>query len=138
MMHAMTSELHYLTLTALWLSALWIPYIVGVSIYDGKNIKANFISPPDPGRLPAWVKRANRAHLNLVEQFAAFAALVLIAHLIGLSNNWTQWAAIAFFWLRVAHSLVMWIGFAAFPLRSVTFTGAWISILVMGWEVLAS
>ena len=69
-MQTLTTELFYLTLTALWLSALWIPYIVGVSKYDSQNIKANFISPPDPGRLPAWVKRANRAHLNLVEQFA--------------------------------------------------------------------
>jgi uncharacterized MAPEG superfamily protein len=138
MMQAMTTELTYLALTALWLSSLWIPYIVGVSIYDGKNIKANFISPPDPGRLPAWVKRANRAHLNLVEQFAPFAALVVTAHAVGLSNAWTQGAALAFFWLRVAHSLVMWSGFAAFPLRSVIFAGAWVCILVIGWQVLAA
>jgi uncharacterized MAPEG superfamily protein len=137
MMQTLTTELYYLTLTSLWLSALWIPYIVGVSKYDSQNIKANFISPPDPGRLPAWVKRTNRAHLNLVEQFAPFAALVLIAHILGVSNAWTVWAAIAFFWLRVAHSAVMWSGFAAFPLRSVIFTGAWICILILGWQVLA-
>ncbi len=137
-MQALTTELYYLTLTALWLSALWIPYIVGVSMYDGQNIKANFISPPDPARLPAWVKRTNRAHLNLVEQFAPFATLVLIGHVSGLTNAWTQWAAIAFFWLRVAHSAIMWSGFAAFPLRSVVFTGAWICILVFGWQVLVA
>jgi uncharacterized MAPEG superfamily protein len=137
-MQAMTTEIHYLTLTALWLSALWIPYIVGVSIYDSRNMRANFISPPDPGRLPDWVKRANRAHLNLVEQFAPFAVLVLIAQVLGVSNAWTGGAATAFFWLRLAHSLVMWTGFAAFPLRSVIFTGAWVCILMLGWQVLAA
>jgi uncharacterized MAPEG superfamily protein len=135
-MQGLTTELYYLTLTALWLSALWIPFIVGVAMYDSRNMRANFISPPDPGRLPDWVKRANRAHLNLVEQFAPFVVLVLVAHVIGLSNVWTQGAALAFLWLRIAHSVVMWTGFAAVPLRSVVFTGAWVCILVFGWQIL--
>lgn len=133
----MTTELLYLTLVALWLSSLWAPFIAGSAVHDGAAMARNFVEPPDPGRLPAWVRRANRAHLNLVEQFAPFAVLIVVLHLLGVSNPWTVGAAAAFFWLRVLHAAVMWAG-VSLPVRPVVFTGAWGAILILGWQALAA
>lgn len=49
----------------------------------------------------AWVHRSHRAHLNLIEQFVPFAAIVLVAHVAHVSTPITRWAVITFFWLRV-------------------------------------
>lgn len=132
----MTTELFYLTLTAIWLSCLWVPFIIGSVKYDSANVAENFVIPPDPARLPPWVQRANRAQLNLVEQFAPYAILIVILHLAGVSNGWTAGAAVVFFWLRLAHAVVMWAGIRA-PLRPVIFTGTWACILILGWQALA-
>ncbi|MEM7544165.1 MAG: MAPEG family protein [Pseudomonadota bacterium] len=131
----MTTELFYLALTALWLSALWVPFIVGSVKYDSANVAENFVIPPSPARLPPWVQRANRAHMNLVEQFAPYAVLIVILHLAGISNGWTVGAAAAFFWLRLVHAAVMWAGIRM-PLRPVIFTGTWICIIILGWQAL--
>ncbi len=133
----MTTELFYLALTALWLAALWVPFIAGSARYDGAKAADNFVRPPDPARLPLWVQRANRAHLNLVEQFAPYATLIVILHLAGVSNGWTVGAAAAFFWLRLVHAAVMWAGIRA-PIRPVIFTATWICILILGWQALST
>ena len=132
----MTIELLCLVLTSLWLASLWPPYVFGVAKYDGHNIKANFQTPPDPARLPSWVQRTNRAHLNLVEQFAPFAAIVIVLNAIDVSNPITEWACISFLVLRILHSILMWMGFNAFPARPIVFTGAWICILALGWQAI--
>ncbi|MEM6666545.1 MAG: MAPEG family protein [Pseudomonadota bacterium] len=134
----MTTELFYLTLTALLLASLWIPYIVGVNMLpDEGDPQAAFIRPHDLFKLPAWVHRAHRAHLNLLEQFAPFAALVLIAHALGVSTTVTVWAAAAFFWLRVIHAVGMISGIAKFPVRPIIFVAGYVMILLIGWQVIA-
>jgi uncharacterized MAPEG superfamily protein len=132
----MTVEMHYLALTALLCATLWVPFIVGVSRYDGANFKTNMVTPPDPARLPSWVQRANRAQLNLVEQFAPFAVLVLVAHATGQFDVFTAWATALFFWFRVAHAVTMYAAFNLFPLRSILFTFAWFCIIVLAWRVI--
>lgn len=133
----MTPELFYFTLTALLVACLWIPYIVGVNMHNKQGIEAAMTGALDPSDFPLWVKRANRVHQNLVEQFAPFAALIIVLHLIEVSTPATVWAATAFFYLRVAHAAVMWSGIKA-PLRPIIFTAAWISILVLGWQALTA
>ena len=56
--------------------------------------------------LPEWGKRAERAHLNLLANLPAFAALVLVAGLAGVSNEVTEIGAQQFFWARVAHAVI--------------------------------
>ena len=56
--------------------------------------------------VPAWVRRAERAHANLVENLPAFAILVLVAHVAGKANATTALGATLFFWGRVAHAAV--------------------------------
>ena len=88
---------------------LWIPYIAaGVSQY-GLLTPAQY-KVPGSRVLPEWANRARRAHLNLLENLASFTALILIAHLTGISTEATAATAAVFFWARVAQTAVhiMW------------------------------
>lgn len=60
--------------------------------------------------VPAWTERAVRAHLNLVENLAPFAILVLTAHVAGKANAMTALGATIFFLARVAHAVVYTAG----------------------------
>lgn len=130
----MTTELVYLTLTGLLAASLWIPYIVGVNSTPVAMPPEN--RPIDPSGTVPWVHRAYRAHLNLLEQFLPFAVIVTVAHLGGISNAATVWAATLFFWLRVAHAVWMIGGFPTLPVRPLIFTAGWICILVIAGAVL--
>ncbi|MEM6385894.1 MAG: MAPEG family protein [Pseudomonadota bacterium] len=85
-----------------------------------------------------WVHRANRAHLNMLEQFLPFATIAIVAHLAGISTQATVWAAATFFWLRVAHAVWMIGGLPVLPGRPILFTAGWACILLIGWQVLAA
>lgn len=133
----MTTELWYLFLTAALLGVLWIPYIIG------QVTTAGLLKPEEYRKLrnvedaPDWVRRANRAHLNLVEQFGVFAAFVLVAHLAGISDGTTQLCAVIFFWARVAHAVVFIAGISVAMLRTLIFTVAWATLVVYGIKIAA-
>ena len=129
----MTPDLFWLTLTALLAASLWIPYIVGVNTTPVAAGDEN--RPLDQRMLVPWVHRAFRAHLNLLEQFLPFAAIVMVAHLAGASNAVTAWAAAAFFWIRVVHAVWMIGGFPVLPARPLIFSAGWLAILAIGWQV---
>jgi uncharacterized MAPEG superfamily protein len=133
----MTTELFWLTLTALFSSSLWIPYIIGVNItdYDGKT--EYFSRPPEQSKMVPWVHRSHRAQLNLLEQFAPLAATVLIAHIVQVSTLITQWGVIVFFWLRVFHAIGMITGLARSPVRQIIFTASWLCTVAITWQVFA-
>jgi uncharacterized MAPEG superfamily protein len=130
----MTTELWYLFLTSVLLTVLWIPYIFG-------SVKTAGLLTPEEYRIgrhvdfPFWVKRADRAHVNLVEQFGPFAALVVIAHLLNVHNAVTAWCAAIFFWARIVHAIVYISGFGRFMARTVIFTIAFLALLVYAWEI---
>ena len=126
----MTPELTWLALSALLAACLWIPYIVGVNTETADV--SDFTRPPDLTRMRPWVHRAYRAHLNMIETLIPFAAVVLIAHVAGVSGTVTLWATIAFFWLRVAHAVGMISGLATFPIRPIIFTASWLCTLAVG------
>ncbi|MEO1066954.1 MAG: MAPEG family protein [Pseudomonadota bacterium] len=133
----MTTELFYLTLTALLAASLWIPYIVGTNMVVS-DPGPDFIRPPDLRERPEWVHRAHRAHLNLLEQFVPFAALILIAHTLNIQSAIIAWCAAIFFWLRVAHAVGMISGLTQFPVRPIIFSAGYIAILVIGFVVMTS
>src|SRR5437667_5700106 len=63
--------------------------------------------------LPAidgWAGRAQRAHRNMLESLTIFAALVLVAQVVGKSNAVTALGAQLFFWSRLAYAPVYVIG----------------------------
>jgi uncharacterized MAPEG superfamily protein len=78
----MTTDLKYLAYTAMLTATLWIPFIVAQVKTNGPLTPGNY-RDPTPRPLPLWGKRADRAHLNAVETFAPFAALVVVAQLTG-------------------------------------------------------
>lgn len=138
----MTPELVWLTLTALLAGSLWIPFVVGVNTEPaGHTPSADpqdnpFLRPPEVRAFRPWVHRAWRAHQNLLETLVPFAALVLIAHLAGVSTNVTVWASVVFFWLRLFHAVGMISGKAQFPLRPIVFTASWMCTVAIGVQLL--
>jgi uncharacterized MAPEG superfamily protein len=131
-----TGATFWLTLTLVLAASLWIPYIVGVNRHLPAGIDA-FRAPYDQSVLPDWVQRANRAHVNLIEQGMPFAALVLLALHLGVTSPAVAWAAAAFFWLRLAHAAGMITGWARNPARPLIFTAGWVCCLVVAGAILA-
>ena len=128
----MTPDLTYLAYSALLLGALWIPFSVGRIIADGFPTPETYRDPAMPD-LPLWVQRANRAHINNVQVFAPFAALVLIAHVTGQSNAMTALWCMVFFWARLAHAVIHILGIAY--LRTLAFLVGFVALIGVFWEV---
>ncbi len=133
----MTPELTWLMVTALFAGSLWIPYIVGINVTEFEGKREIFVRPPDNKTMTAWVHRSMRAHQNLLEQLLPFAIVVLIGATLKVSTPVTVWCAIAFFWLRVAHAVVMLSGVSRPPLRPMIYSAAWIVMFVMAWQIFA-
>jgi hypothetical protein len=89
----MKTELLYLLLTAVLTGVLWIPVVIGDVKSRGPLTLETYKTPPT-AKLPDWVNRANRAHVNAVENFGPFAAVVLIGQLIGVSTPVTAACAV--------------------------------------------
>ena len=134
----MTIELYYLLLTAILVAVLWIPHIVGQVMTTGPLTPEDYVKLRKQGDFPNWVRRANRAHINAVEQFGPFMALILIAHMVQVSNSVTIWAAAIFFWARVVHAVVMIAGISRVMLRTVIFTVAFLCLMALAWQIIAN
>ena len=129
----MTVDLTYLAWTALLTGALWLVYITAQVMTHGFLTPQNY-KDPTPRPVPLWGMRANRAHINAVESFAPFAAMVLILHVTAQANDTTAMLCMAFFWLRLAHAVVYLL---AVPyLRTGLFTLAWIAELGLFWQII--
>jgi uncharacterized MAPEG superfamily protein len=124
----MKTELLYLLLTAILTGVLWIPVVIGYSMSRGPLTPATYkVASTSP--LPDWVNRANRAHLNAVENLAPFAAVVLIAQATGVSSTVTGTCAAVYFYARLAHAVIHISGFGQFMARTVAFTVAWVAFM---------
>jgi len=129
----MSPDLLYLTLTAGLCVVLWIPYILGLISAQGMLTAEDYRHLPTPD-LPDWVVRANRAHINLVENLPAFAALVLVAHVSGEANGTTAVASAVFFWAGLVHAIVF---FAGIPyVRTLAFAVGFFALLTILWQIL--
>jgi uncharacterized MAPEG superfamily protein len=129
----MTTDLKYLAFTAILTAALWIPYIICQVMTNGPLEPPNYVDP-EQRPVPLWGKRAYRIHLNSVEAFAPFAALVLVAHVSGKADAMTAFWATSFFWLRLAHAVVYLL---AVPyVRTVIFTLGFVAVAGIFWEAI--
>ncbi|MGJ8604332.1 MAG: MAPEG family protein [Marivita sp.] len=122
------TELGILTCLMILAASLWIPYIVGVNRYEVAGAEDPFVRPTALDQFPAWVHRAHRAHLNLLEQALPFSVLVLILQSLDGFTALTYWTAIAFFWVRVLHAAGMISGIARMPIRPVLFMTGWVCV----------
>jgi uncharacterized MAPEG superfamily protein len=131
----MKTELFYLLLTAIFTGVLWIPVVLGYVTSRGLPTPSEYkVAPTTP--LPDWVNRANRAHLNAVENIAPFAAVVLIANAMGVSTAVTVNCAIIYFYARVAHAVIQISGFGLFMARTLAFTVGWLAFMTYAVIVL--
>jgi uncharacterized MAPEG superfamily protein len=133
----MTTELWYLFLTSVLLTVLWIPYIIG-SVQTAGPLRPEEYTAGRNVEFPHWVRRANRAHINLVEQFGAFAGLVVVAHLTGVHNALAVWCVIVFFWARILHAIVYIAGVTQFSARTVIFTIGFLALIVYAVDIFMS
>jgi uncharacterized MAPEG superfamily protein len=131
----MNSELVYLLLTAVLTGVLWIPVVIGYVTTRGLLTAETYRVPPNDA-LPPWVQRANRAHQNAVENFAPFAAVVLVGQAMGVHTATTAACAAVFFWARLAHAIVHISGTGLLKARTLLFTVAWVAFIVYAFALL--
>jgi uncharacterized MAPEG superfamily protein len=131
----MTIELRYLLFTAILTGALWIPVVIGYVSARGPLKPQDYKTAPT-SKLPDWVNRANRAHVNAVESLAPFAAVVLVAHAAGVSTPLTVLGATVYFWARLAHAVVHIAGVPVLRARTVIFTVGFFAFLTIAIEIL--
>lgn len=104
----MPIELKLLVLSALLALVQMIVAAAGAQSQVGLNVLAGNRERMPP--LTGWPLRAQRAHLNLLENLVVFAIFVLVANATGRLNETTALGANLFFWGRVAYALVYVLG----------------------------
>jgi len=129
----MTDELNYLTWVSVITALMWIPYILNLIIVRGLVEAVGYPESPKP--LASWASRIKAAHSNAVENLVVFAALVLVAHITGATNEVTALACAIFFWARLIH----FVSFAArIPwVRTVAFVVGFGCQITLAWQILA-
>ena len=126
----LTTELRLLTYTALICLVIWVPYILSEIKTRGLPRAVGYPSGVVDD-LPAWAQRTHRAHMNLIENIGPFAILVLVAHVLGISNAMTVLGAQLFFWARIAQIVIMVAGISW--LRTLAFAAGLIgNLLILG------
>lgn len=135
----MTADLTWLTLTAVLVGLMWLPYtlerilrlgLLGATGYNADSGVAGFRQANETP--PAWARRAYAAHANVTESFPVFVALVLTAHVAGLAEGTVTTAAAVYFFARLGHAVCYWL---AVPLlRTLSFfagLGAFIAMAIV-------
>ena len=79
--------------------------------------------------------RVTRLRDNMMENLLCFAAVVLVARTIGISNDMTVLGAQLFFYARLAHAVIY---LAGWPLiRPVPFAIAWAGVIMIMIQLFA-
>lgn len=128
----MTAELTYLAWTALFTALMWIPYTLNLIQVRGLTEAVGYPAAPQP--LAPWADRMKKAHYNAIENLAPFAALLLAAGALGISNDVTVWAAGIYLWARVAHFLAY--TFAIPWVRTLGFFVGFLCQAAVAWQIL--
>jgi uncharacterized MAPEG superfamily protein len=130
----MTTELLYLVLVTTVTAVMWIPYILNMILVRGIVEAVGY--PDNPTPLAPWAAKMKAAHANAVENLVVFAALVLSAHALGVSNDATATACMVYFWARFVH----WLAYTlAVPwVRTITFVVGFGCQITLAWQILAT
>jgi len=102
----MSSELFWLTLTAVYTALLAFPYTYA-RVMELGLMRA--LLNPVPGGEPFekdWVHRAYRSHMNAIENLVVFAPLAIAVDVGGSGNEVTAMASATYFWARLVHAPV--------------------------------
>lgn len=128
----MKTELMYLVWVTVLTALIWIPYIFDRAMVWGLLDAVGY--PENPKPQSPWARRMMKAHDNAIENLVVFAALVLVAQDLGVSNQATVIACVVYFWARVVHLLaytfrISWV-------RTIAFTVGFISQMTLAWQIL--
>jgi uncharacterized MAPEG superfamily protein len=127
----MTPELTYLVWSAVLTFVLVLIFASGAQLQVGLEKLAG--NREDLPEITGWAGRAQRAHLNMLENLILFAILVLVAQAAGVRNAMTLLGAQLFFWGRVGHA-VLYI--AGIPWAR---TAAWVvsvvGLILIAWQL---
>jgi uncharacterized MAPEG superfamily protein len=129
----MKPELVYLTWVTLLTALLWLPYILDRLIVRGVPDTVGY--PANPKPQSPWAQRLKAAHGNAVENLVVFAALVLVANALGISNGTIAAAALVYFWARVVHVIAYTL---AWPwVRTLAFAVGFAAQMAVAGQILA-
>jgi len=129
----MKTELLYLAYVSAFTGLLWVPYVLDRMAVWGLTDTVGYPESPKP--LSPWAQRLKKAHANAVENLVVFAALVLAAQAMGVTNAAIGTAAVVYFWARVVHALVYAL---AVPwLRTLAFAVGFVCQAVVAWQIVA-
>lgn len=121
----MTTELKYLVMAAAWNAVIWVPYILNMIAVRGVKDAVGY--PANPAPMADWAQRLKAAHYNGVENLVLFATVVIVAHLVGISNETTALLAIVYFFARIVHTLAY--TFAVPWVRTLSFAVGWLALV---------
>jgi uncharacterized MAPEG superfamily protein len=128
----MKPELTYLAWVTILTALLWIPYILDRIAVWGLTDTVGY--PENPKPQSPWARRMKAAHTNAVENLAVFAALVLVANAMGISNGATVVAAALYFWARLVHVAAYTL---ALPwVRTLAFAAGFAAQAIFAWQLL--
>jgi uncharacterized MAPEG superfamily protein len=82
-----------------------------------------------------WGGRAVRAHNNLADNLAIYAAVIGIAHITGATNGTTFIAGIVLLIARVLHAMVYIAGIPY--LRTAVFAVGQLAMFIYVWQIIA-
>jgi len=82
-----------------------------------------------------WGGRAVRAHNNLADNLAIYAAVIGLAHLTGATNGTTQVAGLVLLIARLLHAMVYIAGIPY--LRTAVFAVGQLAMFVYVWQIIA-
>jgi len=130
----MKTELLYLVWVTALTGLLWVPYILDRFATWGITDTVGY--PQNPKPQSPWATRLRAAHGNAVENLVVFAALVLAANALGVSNSATAMACVVYFWARVVHALAY--TFAVPWVRTLGFVVGFVCQADIAWQILAT
>jgi uncharacterized MAPEG superfamily protein len=129
----MKPEITWLVYVTVLTALLWVPYVLDRFATWGITDTVGYPQSPKPQS--PWAQRMKAAHANAVENLVVFAALVLAANALGVSNSTVAFAAMLYFWSRVVHVVAYTL---ALPwVRTLGFTGGFVAQMIVAWQILA-
>ncbi len=128
----MNTELTYLAWVTTLTALMWIPYILNMIMVRGLLDAVGY--PEDPAPLSPWAANMKAAHANAIENLVVFAALVLTAHAVEISNTATVMACWIYLWTRIVHFLsytarVPWV-------RTISFVVGFGCQMTLAWQII--
>ena len=128
----MKTELLYLVWVTVLTGLIWVPYVLDRIAVWGLADTVGY--PENPKPQSPWARRMIKAHANSVENLAVFAALVLVAQDLNVTNNVTATACVVYFWARVVHLAAY--TFAIPWVRTLAFAAGFFAQAAIAWQLL--